>query len=144
MYALFNNDKKFIGYSPELPENLKILKKEIPKEFSNLEIWHWEGDYDTGKMTQTCPDYPIKEIELEKELFKYIDRRYPLNIQLLNIIKQLKKITKSNDLLQDDDFTDMADCILNAIDKHNNRVKFYQKHAKFEPNRDKFESLFRS
>ena len=133
MFVLFNKDKQFIGYSPDIPENSGLLKKEIPKNQSDIRMWVWSGGYDDGKMIPIDIGYPIEEIELEKQLFSYIANTYPLNIQMNNIIKQLKLIVRENDLSQDDDFMDMADCILNAVDKHDKRVNYYKNYSNFIP-----------
>jgi hypothetical protein len=129
MYALFNKDKVFIGFSSEIPHE-SFLGKEIPAEQRDLKTWRWEGDYETGKMVSINAGYPIEEIELEKMLFGYIEKKYPLAVQLNNIMNQLRKIVEKDDSLQDDDFMDMSDCIKNAVDKHNKRVNYYKNYSK--------------
>jgi hypothetical protein len=54
MYALFNKDKKLVGYSEDFPDtpNLDIFKYEILEEQSNLMEWKWEGDMLNGKMVK--------------------------------------------------------------------------------------------
>lgn len=54
MYALFDKDKKFIGYSPDFPENpgLNIFKFKLPEDKSDLTKWKWVGDMFTGKMVK--------------------------------------------------------------------------------------------
>lgn len=145
MFALFNKDKNFIGYSDDIPDNSLIIKKEIPKEFSDIRIWKWEGNYDDGKMVPIDIGYPIEEIQLENELFTFINENYPLQTQLLNIIKQLKKITNSNQDIQDDSFSDMADYILNAVEKYNKRINYYKNYERMIPkheSRKQFENAF--
>jgi hypothetical protein len=132
MYALFNKDKNFIGFSPEIPHQ-SLLSKKISSEQSDLRSWRWEGDYDTGRMVSLDSGYPIEEIELEKMLFSYIEKKYPLPVQLTNIMNQLRKIIENNDSLQDDSFMDMSDCIKNAVDKHNKRVNYYKNYYKMRP-----------
>lgn len=55
MYAIFNKNNKFVGYSdtdfPDYP-NLEILKLKIPEEQCDLSKWWWEGDMLTGKMVE--------------------------------------------------------------------------------------------
>jgi hypothetical protein len=132
MFVLFNKDKKFVGYSPDdIPEGSGLLKKEIPKEQSDIRLWVWSGSYYDGKMVPIDIGYPIEEIELEKQLFSYIKEKYPLHIQINNIIKQLRFIIRENDLLQDEEFMDMADSILNAVDKHDKRVNYYKNYGNF-------------
>ena len=97
MYALFNKEKKFIGFSPnQIPNN---LTKKISEEHSDFTIWKWEGDYDTGKMVLINSNIKTEEIELDKALFNYIDSKYPLKVQLINMMTQLRKIVQYNDIL---------------------------------------------
>jgi hypothetical protein len=133
MFALFNTEKQFIGYSPDIPENSNILKKDIPEEQSDITLWRWEGDYDNGRMISINIGYPIEEIELERQLFEYIGKEYPINVQILKIIKQLKRIVQDNDRLQDDEFMDMSDCIISAVDKYTKRVNYYRNYANLIP-----------
>jgi hypothetical protein len=133
MFALFDENKKFAGFSPDIPSDSKILKIKLPDEQSDIRFWHWEGDYDSGKMVSNNTGYPVEELELEKELFKYIERKYPLTIQLVNIIKQIRKIVQYDKNIQDYEFMDMADSILNAIDKQVKRINYYKNYEKFIP-----------
>lgn len=145
MFALFNVEKQFIGYSPDIPENTNILKKEIPEEQSDVILWRWEGDYDNGRMVHVDIGYPIEEIELERQLLEYIAKEYPINVQILNIMKQLRKIIQNNDELQDDEFMDMSDCIVSAVDKYTKRVNYYRNYAKLIPKHEseqQFNSAF--
>lgn len=130
MFVLFNKNKNFIGYSNDIPDNSCILKKEIPPETSDILLWRWEGDYDNGKMISNGMGYPIEEIELEKNFLNTINKKYPIETQVLNIIKQLKKIVQNNQNIIDDDFIDMADCIINAEDKYNKRINYYKNYCK--------------
>jgi hypothetical protein len=84
-------------------------------------------------MVSLNENYPIEEIHLEKLLFKYINEKYPLHIQITNIINQLRKIVESNDSLQDDTFMDMSDCIKNALDKYNKRINYYKNNSRLIP-----------
>lgn len=54
MYALFNKEKKLIGYSGDFPDtpNLDVFKIKIPEEKSNLMEWKWDGDMLTGNMVK--------------------------------------------------------------------------------------------
>ncbi len=145
MFALFNKDKTFIGYSSDIPDTSTVLKKEIPKEQSDIMLWRWEGDYENGRMVSVDIGYPIEEIELEKELFSFIDKNYPPQIQMLNIIKQLRKIVQNNENIQDDNFVDMSDYILNAVDKYDKRVNYYRNYAKLISKNEseiQFKSIF--
>jgi|GEM_PF-1805922 hypothetical protein len=120
MFAIFNDKKQFIGYSDEIPPNSPILRREVPSEKTNISNWEWKGDYETGEMLPIGSS--IEEIQEERHTFEYIDKKYPLNVQLITIMKQLRKIIQNNDNLADDDFYDMSDCILTAVDKFNKRI----------------------
>lgn len=145
MFALFNKNKEFIGYSPEIPEGSEILKIKIPEDKSDILIWKWEGDYDTGKMVPVDIGYPIEEIELERELFEFIHKNYPLQLQMINIIKQLRKIVENDENLQNYEFIDMSDCIINAVDKMNDRVNYYKNYYKLvsKDESEKFKKIFK-
>lgn len=130
MFVLFNKDKKFIGYSSDISENSELLKLEIPEEKSDISFWKWEGTYENGRMVPIDVGYPIEEYELEKSLFEYINKNYPIQTQMINIIKQLRKIVKENAELEDYQFMDMSDCIINAVEKMNNRINYYKNYEK--------------
>lgn len=131
MYALFNKDKIFIGYSPDIPPQTDILKKEIPDLKKDLRTWKWVGDYDNGKMISIFEEgYSEEDLEKEKELFSKVNSKYPINVQLINIIRQLKIISEG--LLKSDDvFLDMADEILNAVELQEKRIKYITARSKF-------------
>jgi len=52
MFALFNKEKQFIGYSEDIPNlpNLNIFKLKLPEDKSDITKWEWAGDMFTGKM----------------------------------------------------------------------------------------------
>lgn len=129
MFVLFNKNKAFVGYSPDIPENSDLLKIKIPESQSDITVWKWEGDFDNGKMVPLISGYPVEEIELERELFEYIDKRYPLAIQMTNIIRQISKILRKYPDLEDDEFVDMSHYILNAVDKTNKRIKYFKNNS---------------
>lgn len=132
MFVLFNKEKKFIGYSPDIPSQADILKKEIPKSKCDFNIWKWEGDYDTGGMISIFEEgYSKEDLNLEKKLFSEINAKYPLNTQLINIIRQVKNLSESSPSLQDCVFMDMADEILNAIELQEKRIKYITARSKF-------------
>jgi hypothetical protein len=121
MYALFKNGE-FIGYSPDNLFAPDITVKEIPQDQQDLSIWKWSGGLN-GKMILILDEgYPQEQIETEEELFKKIHIKYPLGVQLVNIIRQVKKISNHLDCT-DDKFSDMAEDILSAIDMYDNRIK---------------------
>jgi len=144
MFALFNKNKEFVGYSPEIPENSEILKIKLPEEKSDILTWKWEGDYDTGRMVPIDIGYPIEEIELEREFFDFINKNYPLQIQMINIIKQLRKVIENDENLQNYEFMDMSDYILNAVEKMNNRINYYKNYYKLisKDETKKFKQVF--
>jgi hypothetical protein len=122
MFALFNLNKQFIGLAPDIPSTAKLLKKEIPKEQSDPKIWRWEGDYDNGKMIKILSDEQIEEFDLEEQLFEEIYIKYPPGIQLINIIKQLHKITPIDNM--DKDFALMAQSVFSAVENYEKRFKY--------------------
>lgn len=124
MFALFNLNKQFIGLSPDVPSSAQVLKKEIPIEQSDPRIWKWEGDYDNGKMIKIFSDERIEEFDLEGQLFEEIDLKYPLGIQLINITKQLHRITPIENM--DRDFALMAQTILAAVEKYKQKLKYLE------------------
>ena len=90
MFAIFNDKKQFIGYSDDIPSNSTILRKELPYEKTDISSWEWKGDYENGEMLPIGSS--IEEIQEERHTFEYIDKKYPLNVQLITIMKQLRKI----------------------------------------------------
>lgn len=147
MLVLFNKNKQFIGLSPDIPKEAlsNFYTKQIPDHQGDITKWRWEGDYDSGKMVSIAEDgYPIEELELEKQLFKEINLKYPLGVQLVNIIRQLKILSANSE--QDYRFSDMADVILSAVEKHDNRIKYYKARNKLLNKEDaiqQFNNIFR-
>lgn len=117
MFALFNQNKEFIGYSPDLPEvpNLAINRKKIPDQFCNLAEWHWEGNFDTGKMVS---NKKIIELNNHQKALKKIIEIYPLGVQIINIIKQLDVLSKNSNLF-DNDFKEMSKTIMDILSTQN-------------------------
>ena len=112
MFALFNNQFEFCGYSPDLPNNIEILKREIPAEQSDLTIWGWSGDYHNGSMV-------CKSEELEKKTqIENLNLKYPLQTQMVYMMRQLYKICSADPSIQNDNFMDMAENIFRIIDKY--------------------------
>ena len=52
MFALFNKDKEFIGYSEDIPDlpTLNIFKLKLPEEVKDVSKWTWQGDMLRGKL----------------------------------------------------------------------------------------------
>jgi hypothetical protein len=113
MFALFNQHKKLIGYSPDFPNNpnLNVLKKQLPQEFSDLSKWHWEGDYDNGAMVS---NKKIVEMDSMQKVYQKILSTYPIGVQLVNIIKQLNILSKKENLY-DSSFKEMSSDILEML-----------------------------
>jgi hypothetical protein len=127
MFALFNLNKSFIGYSDNIPEHLEsgILKKEIPEDKSDLIKWRWDGSYDDGQMVSLEEKpYTITEKELQDSLFRTIYEEYPIDVQIVNLIKQVYLLSyKTPELLPE--FERMANMIIKAVDLYEEQRKFY-------------------
>jgi hypothetical protein len=136
MVAIFNNNKKFISYSEDLSlnPNLKtftqnILMREIPLDKEDLTIWRWEGDYDNGEMVLINDiSYPTKKSDLDYSLYEKIYEKYPIDLQNVIIIKQLKLLCDnvSNNIITND-FKEMSDLLLKAVENYEYDNKFYLK-----------------
>lgn len=113
MFALFNKNKKFIGYSPDIPDNAPLLKRKINDEQSNTLKWKWVGDYDTGRMVSV--DKSDSEIEEDDFLFE-VSNKYNLNAKFDIIIKQLQKILEKNQDLKTPEFDQMSSDLSKAFD----------------------------
>ena len=108
MIALFNNDKVFIGFCENFPDNLNFLKKQIPKEYSDPTKYTWTGTYDDGGFIEI---EELSYINNKKRKFEEVLEKYPLEIQMLNIIKQLQILSEKENTY-DPSFFKMADEIL--------------------------------
>jgi hypothetical protein len=126
MFALFNLQKSFIGYSDDIPEHLNknILKREIPEDKRDFTKWRWDGNYDGNMVSVDEKPYVISEKELQDSLFKTIYKDYPIDLQVINVIKQLYLLSyKSSTLLPE--FDKMAKTIIHAVDLYEKQRKFY-------------------
>ena len=126
MFALFNLNKTFVGYSEDIPEHLNksFIKKEIPEDKRDLTKWRWDGDLDGQMVSLNEKPYTITEKEITESLFKTIYKDYPIDLQIVNIIKQLYVLSyKSSSLLPD--FEQMAKTIIHAVDLYEKQRKFY-------------------
>jgi hypothetical protein len=127
MFALFNLNKSFIGYSDNIPEHLEkgILKKEIPDDKSDLTKWRWDGSYDDGQMVSLEEKpYMVTEKELQDSLFKNIYDEYPIDVQIVNLIKQVYLLSYKTPVLLPE-FERMANMIIKAVDLYEDQRKFY-------------------
>jgi hypothetical protein len=54
MFALFNKNKKFIGYSEDIPDlpTMEIFKLPLPEDKKDISKWEWVGDMFDGKMVK--------------------------------------------------------------------------------------------
>jgi len=54
MFALFNKERKFIGYSEDIPDlpTLNIFKLKLPENQKDITKWRWEGNFPDGKMVK--------------------------------------------------------------------------------------------
>jgi hypothetical protein len=127
MFVLFNKDKKFIGYSADAPDNPDIFKKPIPSDKTDFTKWRWDGSYDDGQMVFINENpYPDSEYELQYSLFNKINKDYPIDLQVVYIIKQLRVLaTKNNCIIPE--FGIMSDLILKAVEKYENQYKLLGK-----------------
>jgi len=126
MFALFNLNKSFIGYSDNIPEHLNkgFLKKEISEDKRDLTKWRWEGDFDGCMVDINEHPYTVTEKELQDTLFKTIYKDYPIDLQVVNIIKQLYLVAYKGGLLLPE-FDKMANTIIHAVDLYEKQCKFY-------------------
>ena len=134
MFALFNKDKNFISYSEDLPLNPNfknfmpnILMREIPIDKRDLTVWRWEGNYDNGEMVliDEIP-YPTKKSDLNYSLFEKIYEKYPIDLQNVIIIKQLKKLCDNvSGNIMTEEFKEMSDLLLKAVEIYEHQNKFY-------------------
>jgi hypothetical protein len=131
MYALFNTDKQFVGYSQGIVESPSIHCVIIPSDKSDLTKWYWKGDMDTGRMVSfTLEGYPEEELILEEKLFKKMEEKFPLHVQTELIIKQLCHTAKiTNSLLEE--YEEMADLVSLALEKLAKRQAFAKKKMQF-------------
>jgi len=54
MFVLFNRDKKFIGYSDDIPDipTLNVFKLKLPEAVNDIIKYEWIGDMFNGKMVE--------------------------------------------------------------------------------------------
>jgi hypothetical protein len=111
MIALFNNEKNFIGFCENLPEqnNINLFKMEVPEKYANPLKYTWIGDFYNGEFIEIEKAALIKS---QEEKIENINKQYPIQIQLLNIIKQLNILSKKENIY-DCNFKQMSEEILN-------------------------------
>jgi len=111
MIALFNNEKKFIGFCENFPEqnNTNLLKLEVPEKYANPTKYTWVGDFYNGDFVEI---EKAVFLNVQEEKIEIINKQYPIQIQLLNIIKQLNILSKKENIY-DCNFKQMSEDILN-------------------------------
>ena len=126
MFVLFNKNKEFIGYSEDCPSIPTIFKKEISQEKSDITKWRWDGDFENGQMVSLYENpYEITEQDLQEDLFEKINREYPIDLQIVILMKQIKEIASSSRIKLNDDFSKMSDIILKAVEIYEEEHKFF-------------------
>lgn len=111
MLALFNkNNKKFIGFCENFPEesNINFLKMDVPFEYSNPSKYTWTGDFYNGEFVEIQKASYIKSKE---EILEDIIKKYPIQIQIINILKQLNILSKKENIY-DNHFKEMSEEII--------------------------------
>jgi len=123
MFALFNKNKEFVGYSADAPDSPNIYKKLVPEDKRDFTKWRWDGTYDEGEMVNINENpYPDSEYELQLSLFNRIYKDYPIDLQIAHIIKQLRIIAEKSECLTAE-FGIMSDLTLKAVEKYENQHK---------------------
>lgn len=110
MFALFNQENKFIGFGENIPEQAKtfIKTKNVPEQYKDFTKYTWHGNFNTGKFIEIKDIAYIQSIE---EKIEKINEMYPFQIQLINIMKQLNVLSKEKNLY-DISFKEMSNNIL--------------------------------
>ena len=120
MFVLFNkNTKEFIGYSEKtIPEDFlkTVLFKEISDDKTDFSKWAWSGNYDDGKMISLVPQEDETD---DMFLFQKIYNEYPLDLQVVLIIDQLRHVADKLNCTSDE-FKKMSNLILKAVEKTKN------------------------
>ena len=120
MIALFNQEKKFVGYSQDDLPFPNLLRKQISEECSDLNLWKWSGDYDTGQMVSINEEghqLSKNNFDERKKALENIFNKYPLEIQVLHTMQQLYNVVK-NTPSANDVFMDMVEEIVATIEKY--------------------------
>jgi hypothetical protein len=110
MIALFNNNKNFIGFCDNFPDNEdeNFLKLEVPKKYSDPSKYTWIGDYYNGGFVELNK---IIQSEYNEDTVENFIKKYPIQIQIINIIKQLDVLSKKSNIY-DLNFKEMSTEIL--------------------------------
>jgi len=130
MFAIFNPQKKFIGYVPDttsLGSVSPMWHKEIPSDKTDLMLYQWVGDYDTGQMESLeTGKYPIEEFEEERKLVAKIELQYPLYAQLFILAKQLYHHLELKETHMQPEFKEMFESINTLLVHYNKKQEFFK------------------
>jgi hypothetical protein len=125
MFAVFDQNKKFISYSDQQFAG-NFLFKYISPEKSDLLSWRWDGDYDTGKMVSvSVSGYEEPNTE---EVFQ---NKYPLPLFFSVLLKQIYALAKVNNIL-DDTFGNMVKDFINCHETPEDYVDFLREIGKLK------------
>jgi hypothetical protein len=111
MIALFNSNKNFIGFCEDFPEqnNLNFFKIEVPEKYADPTKYTWIGDFYNGEFIEIEKASYIKS---QEEMMENIIKKYPIQVQIINIIKQLNTLS-NKEKIYDYNFKEMSNEILN-------------------------------
>jgi hypothetical protein len=123
MFALFNNQKQFVGYSEQIPASIKYYK-ELDINFDPTKKI-WDGDYDTGYV-KNLNDTKISEFELEKDFIKKIKSLYNTEISHMLTIRQIGLISKHLNLF-DPQFKEMWEELSPLFKQYDKFIDFLKK-----------------
>jgi hypothetical protein len=135
MFALFNNQKEFIGYSDQLPPSIQYYH-DVGDSF-DINRDYWDGDYDNGSLKK-IETQKLNEFELESDFIRKIKTLYNTEISHLLCIKQIGKISEYINLF-DPDFKEMWIELKPLIDKYDNIVENLKNIDKLEKKEEIYE-----
>ncbi len=108
IYTLFNpKTKKFIGYTDDIsnyPENTLFKVYEIEHDEFNLERFHYEGDYENGRLIDLIKENKsiVYEKDIDDKYEKIFFRKYSILDIVLGIVDdKLDEIKSFRKLLMD-------------------------------------------
>jgi hypothetical protein len=137
MFALFNNQKQFIGYSQQIPPTIKLYK-ELDIDFDPSKKF-WDGDYDNGSI-KNLNDAKFSEFQIEKDFVKKIKALYNTEISHLLTIKQIGLISNHLNLF-DPKFKEMWEELTPLFEKYDKTVDFLKKENKIETKIKEYEKF---
>jgi hypothetical protein len=135
MFALFNNQKQFIGYSEQIPPSIQYYH-ELDINFDPTKKI-WDGDFDTGKI-KDFEEKKITEFGLELDFIKKIKSLYNLEISHLLCIKQIGLIASYLNLFEPK-FKEMWDELNPLFAQYDKMVEILKKENKLETKKENYE-----